>query len=266
MLAHAPRFAEFLQRKSVSLGGVLPAVHTTDAYHLRAVKEENKLIATECDVFRSEKLSYFFVGRPAYRYHADGSEPELWHMPCCLIFEFSAITNIKRVFPFDSGAFAYKRYPSYINKMKLQDFEASSAPDAVSRIIGAFFGSTRSYFELKAKDQGVFETEFQVGRLDFEVRALHRLAREKSPPKYDDRRFTIELQSSNDLDLSVTRPLAVVAPATLFDCKEFFDVVRKKWKADPLNYNDTGGRPVSDMYGLIYERVYNYLFGTDKLL
>ena len=69
--------------------------------------------------------------------------------------------------------------------MDLKFFEASPAPEAVSRIIGAFFGNAASYFTLKSKDREKFESEFRLGVFDAELKALHRLSLEKSPSSFD---------------------------------------------------------------------------------
>jgi hypothetical protein len=238
----------------VSPAGSLPILHTTQAYHLKGISDTNKILSKPCDVFTGENLSYFFVGRPAYKYQSDGSEAEYWELPCCFVFEFGAVRDVKRIFPFDSGAFAKKRYPRYINEMDLNYFEASAAPDAVSRIIGAFFGEPASYFELRSKDRGKFESEFGLRVFDAELKALHRLSRERSPTSFDDRRFSIEIQSSNGLDLKVINPLAVIAPLIYFDDPGFRYKVETDWKCMPIGY------PVFTLssdkyYYAIYERV-----------
>ncbi len=195
-------------RTSVTQGGALPLIHTTTSYHLKKFQETNKLIATECDVFKPDRLSYFFVGRPAYKYQGDGPE----------------------------------------------NFEVNSAPHAASRIIGAFFGDTRSYFHLKGKDGSTFEKEFHLEVFDAELKALHRLANEKLPASFDDRRFTIEMQSSNDVDLTVTNPLAVIVPLPYFDNQNFLGHVQSTWKAVPIGY-PMYTLSVSGYYYAIYERV-----------
>jgi hypothetical protein len=257
-------FSDFLSRNNITLGGVLPLVHSTRAYHLKGIVGSNKIIATPCDVFTPEMLSYFFVGRLAYKYREDSSEAEYWELPCCFIFDFTSVCDIRRVFPFDSGAFHRNRYPGYINQMSLAEFEASSAPETASRIIGAFFGDVRSYFALKSRNQNTFETEFSLGVFDAEIKALHRLAREKAPASFDDRRFSIEIQSSSDIDLQLTKPLAVVAPAPYFDDINFLDHVQNKWTAVPLPY-PVYSLSVGQYYHAIYERVETF-FKTKGLL
>jgi hypothetical protein len=138
--------------------------------------------------------------------------------------------------------------------MSLDEFEASAAPETASRIIGAFFGGVRSYFALKSRNQDAFETGFSLGVFDAEIKALHRLAREKAPASFDDRRFSIEIQSSSDIDLQLTKPLAVVAPAPYFDDINFFDHVQNKWNAVPLPYS-VHPLSVGQYYHAIYDRV-----------
>jgi hypothetical protein len=256
--------SDFLSRNTVAPGGSLPLIHTTPAFHLREIRDGNKLIATECDVFKPDKLLYLFVGRPAYKYQHDGSEAEYWELPCCFIFEFSSIKDISRVFPFDSGAFNAGKYPPFINQLNRDDFEASEATEPVERIIGAFFGDTKSYFSLNCKDKRSFETEFSLGVFDAEIRALHRLAIEKAPSSFDDRRFSVEMQSTIDIDLRVTKPLAVVAPMCYFDDADFRSHVENRWSAAPIGY-PIYTLSVAQYYGSIYERVEKFFKGRGFL-
>jgi hypothetical protein len=252
--------SDFLLRNAVKPANSLPLLHSTRAYHLRAIKTDNKLIATKCAFFKPDKLNYFFVGRPAYKYSSDDSEAERWELPCCFIFDFATVKNVKRIFPFDSGAYKKKLYPSFINGMPIEHFEASAAPDAAQRIIGAFFGDTKSYFHLNAKDKKPFMAEFSPGAFDAELEALHRLSIEKSPATFDDRRFTIEVQTTNDLDLTVDKPLAVVAPAPYFDDADFLNHVENVWKAQPIPYS-MYRLSVREFYSDIYRLVDLFLQG-----
>jgi hypothetical protein len=88
-------FSEFLLRNTVRVSSVLPLVHTTPAFHLEKMWQSNQIVANPCDVFEGEDLSYFFVGRPAYKYKNDGSEAEDWELPCCFVFEFSGHCSMK---------------------------------------------------------------------------------------------------------------------------------------------------------------------------
>lgn len=247
-------FSDFLQRNTVKPAGVLPLVHTRPARLLRHFSETNAIAPEPCDVFVGENLNYFFVGRPAYKYSSDDREAEYWELPCCFVFEFSTLQNLKRVFPFDTGAFHNRLYPRYINDLKMDDFDALGTPDAVSRIIGAFFADIPSYFQLKPKPESAFEQEFQLDVFDTEIRALHRLAREKSSTKYDDRRFSIEMQDTDSIDLSTKKPIAVIAPNQYYSNQAFRDHVTNVWGATPLGYS-TYRLSVTAAYYAIYQNV-----------
>lgn len=246
--------ANFLARNSVRPSGTLPLVHTTQAYHLKHIKASNSIETRECDVFTPDRLTYFFVGRPAYKTDSDSQTAQYWELPCCFIFEFSAISNHRRVFPFDSGAFHKRLYPRYISKMRIEEFEVGASSDATGRIIGAFFGDTRSYFKLIPKDKLAFESEFSLTAFDEEVRALHKLSTQDFAMSFDDRRLTIEVQSDRQVDLQVTRPLAVVAPSVYFDDAGFRNHVVGVWGAQPISY-PIHSLSISNYYALIYDRV-----------
>lgn len=246
--------AEFLMKNSVFDGGDLPLIHSTKAFHLRSLQQTNTLFASDCDVFVGEKLNYFFVGRPAYKTDTEEAESAYWEYPCCFIFEFAAIGDVRRIFPFDSGAFDRKLYPSYMSMMKPEAFEVGAVAQAPGRIIGAFFGSPGRYFEMKPVGEDAFNAEHLLKPMDMEVRALHRLSLERSSTKFDDRRLTIEVQSSSDLDLTVTRPLAVIAPSEFYEDEAFRAHVETVWKAAPISY-PISALNVGAAYGQIYDKV-----------
>lgn len=250
-------FSDFLQRNSVIAADNLPLLHTTRSQHIKKIRGSDQIIASPCDVFISDNLNYFFVGRPAYKYTSSVSQAPYWELPACFIFSYDSIVDVKRIFPFDSGAFHNKRYPSYIGNMPLEDFEASAAPDAPSRIIGAYFGDARSYFELQPKGHEKFTSEFSLTAFDEEIKAAHRLATEGTPRAFDDRRFTIEVQSTANVDLSSNHPLAVIVPSEYFDNIEFREHVENVWKAVPISY-PTLSLSLEHYYGIIYEKVLTF--------
>lgn len=79
-------------------------MHTARALHIQEFWQTNKIKVTECNLFE-EDIAYFFVGRPSYKHKTDFTESEYWELPVCFILEFSAVEDIRRVYPFDSGAF-----------------------------------------------------------------------------------------------------------------------------------------------------------------
>lgn len=247
----------FLSRNSVQLAKELPLIHSTQAFHVRSIMKSQRIIANACDVFLSEKLNYFFVGRPAFKPQDNGSQAEHWQLPCCFIFEFSAIAPIKRIFPFDSGAFSGRRYPKYINDLQLDDFEINNVPNAPQRIIGAFFGTSEAYMRISPKGKVEFEKEFTLQVLDHDIRALHKLAGDSSHSGFDDRRITIEVQSPADVDLNISRPLAVILPNLYLADKAVREFIEVELKAQPIGY-PTHPLSQSTYYSSIYEAVWEF--------
>jgi hypothetical protein len=248
------QLGQFLSKNTIFGAGTLPLVHSTKAFHLRSLGQNNLLKAAPCDVFTADKLNYFFVGRPAYKTAAQEAQSPYWQFPCCFIFEFSMIGDVRRMFPFDSGAFARKRYPSYTSMMALEEFEVAGVADAPGKIIGAFFDTPQRYFDLQPKGKHEFIGEYALGAMDMEIKALHRLSLEESATSFDDRRLTIEVQSGADVDLTVTTPLAVVAPSEFLDDPDFRRHVVEVWNATPISYS-IGPLSVANAYGQIYEKV-----------
>jgi hypothetical protein len=224
---------DFLQKNQILTARELPLCHSTEAYYLKQFKKTGKILATSCNVFKGENLSYFFVGRPAFK-RSLGHEPEYWELPVCVLMAFDSFIP-KRVYPFDSGAFAAQKYPSFINMMKMDEFEVAADTQAAQKIMGTFFSSSRNYYGLKARPQSSFESLFDVDVLEEEVRAVHRLIGIKNE-KVDDRRFAIEFQSGGDVELTPDSVLAIVAPETYLENDTLRRYVVDTLKASFLTY------------------------------
>jgi hypothetical protein len=246
---------DFLQRNQIQKADALPLVHSTEAYFLKKFMKANAIKTSKCKVFKSENLSYFFVGRPAFKRKLD-SEAEYWELPICFVVQYKAV-RIKRAFPFDSGAFKDGKYPHFISMMDIGEFEVSGDGEAAEKIIGTFFGDKRSYFHLKGRGRTEFESKFDVEMLDEEIKALHKLIEFKDS-KLDDRRFSIEVQTAEDVLLNKENLIAAIIPESyLADDRviEFFEdrpeVVLDTYPLYPLKKDY--------YYYAIYEKVENIM-------
>jgi hypothetical protein len=152
----------------------------------------------------------------------------------CFIVEYEAIRT-KRTFPFDSGAFKAGLYPQFISMMDIDEFDAQFDGQAPEKIIGTFFGTNRNYYLLKTRPKGDFEGRFDVGVLEEEIKALHKLVALKDS-KLDDRRFAIELQSDQSLELIRENVLAVVLPETYIEDPLVVSYVEEKLEAQIVTY------------------------------
>ena len=245
---------DFLQRNQIVSKDALPLVHSTEAYHLKKLMKSGKIIPTPCNFFRGEQLSYFFVGRPAFK-RSLPKEPEYWELPMCIIMDFRAFKP-KRIFPFDSGAFKSGIYPKFISMMKLDDFEVANDASAAQKLIGTFFVSNRNYYVLHNRPRDEFESRFDVDVLNEEIKALHRLIEYKHD-NIDDRRFSIEFQCDRDVVLCQHQVLAIVIPETYVESKEVVRYIETTLGATVITY------PVYPLkkdyfYYAIYEKVDNF--------
>lgn len=213
-------FSRFLERNSITPGKTLPLIHSTESYLLKKSLKEGVLKTSSCDVFNNEELLYFFVGRPAYKKEAK-MEGEYWELPSCIIFEFD-VSSAVRAYPFDSGAFAAKRYPNYINMMDRKDFEISPTWTNIERAIGAFFNTNKDYYRLNPIGEERFKSLHDTDATEEEILALHRLIKDRSK-KFDDRRFSIEMQFSESFEFTRKKPLFCVFPEIYVDSPIFMD-------------------------------------------
>jgi hypothetical protein len=245
---------DFLQKNQIEKASTLPGVHSTEAYFIKQFMKTGRIEPRLCNFFQGEKLSYFFVGRPAFKRTFD-YESDYWELPMCFIIEYSALPK-KRIFPFDTGAFKSNIYPPFITMMDINEFAIQNDTEATEKLIGTFFGTNRSYYRLKMRDRTDFESRFDVGVLEEEIKALHRLLTLKDKA-VDDRRFAIEVQIDKDVLLQKDNVLAVVIPEPYIENADVTEYIEVTLDAEILTY------PIYPLkkdyyYYAIYERVDNF--------
>jgi hypothetical protein len=94
---------------------------------------------------------------------------------------------------------------------------------------------------------------------------LQRLAGDtRHASAFDDRRFTIEVQSSDHVDLTATRPLAVILPSIYLDEDRIRGAIETRWKAEAITY-PIASLSIENYYASIYERVADFYKGRGLL-
>jgi hypothetical protein len=139
--------------------------------------------------------------------------------------------------------------------MNMFDFEATNTVNAPERMIGSFFISPTNYYKLRPRVVTDFERRFDVGVLDEEIRALYKLIISKAG-KYDDRRFSIEVQSDDVLALT-DNVLAVAFPEEYCESDEYMGYIQNDLKAKPLPYQ-TFPLKREYFYYAMYEVIYEF--------
>jgi len=235
----------------------LPLVHTTDAFQFLGMMEGGSITPQDCPVFEGEALTYYFYGRPAFRPNAHEEATGLEHyFPVCLIFKPSTAVAIRRVFPFDSGAFHGGHYAAYVHRhMKLGDFALEIDPSTPAKIVTRFYGSNEAYLFSKDPVDNVPADQL-------EARSYVGLAAAKGGNAVDSRGSGVEVQGEVSLNLdacleAVILPVSFVKTAT-------GDRLRSKG-IEVLGYATMGRMKPSEHMGSITEVCASY-YARRKLI
>lgn len=244
-----------------SLGNApLPASHTMSSVQFfNAYGTDRELKTSHCEVY-DEQLLYLFYGRPAYRPDNSSlstSNPSF--RPISLLFKPESIGAIERIMPIDSGAFAKGLYKNHCpNGLDKQHFEISGDIDSAARLVDAFFGSNKNYYLGKLKSNLSFDPTNLVAQ------SYHSIVSVTGQTEFDDRRATIEIQSSNCLPLGEDTLQAIALPEDFLENEALFETITLDWKADIIPYDIYHDRPVHDVREVM-SKVKSYLTGKGLL-
>lgn len=242
----------FLAQKNLPGGLNMPWVHSASASKLMDIAQAEKLLAMPCTVFKGEKLCYFFVGRPAYKFRSV-TTPSPWQLPVAFVVRFHQPPPIKRVYPFDSGAFVKGRLPEYISMFKLDGYDLSGDSDLVGRLVSLYFKTPARYFNRSAVGEEELKDEHRLDMRHAEVMALGRLMRENSTSKMDDRAAAIEIQIAQDIPLAKDNLLGVVIPSEYARTEGVMQTLRNL--TSNVETYDLFPLSTDHHFALIYDRV-----------
>lgn len=234
----------------------MPIFHTTSAYNAKNIILNGVIDPRSCDVFRGEKISYFFYGRPSYKMQNKQQIAKYWQLPSVFIFD-SDIVDMVRCYPFDTGAFEEKLYPEFFNFMPRDSYEVSEIIDGPQRLISAFFVDTDRFFKMKPREKSDFVSRFQVRTTDEEVSALYDVISTYSE-KVDERRFSIELQSHEKIDIYKGKCRAIIIPEEYLESDEIVEIT-DRLEIELLSYPSFPLR--QEMY---YYAIYNVVYELYK--
>jgi hypothetical protein len=242
----------FLSTSNLSGTVELPWAHSTAASNLMDIIASGRLLATPCNVFKGEKLCYLFIGRPAYKMKPV-ENPSSWQLPVAFVVRFAEKPSIKRIYPFDSGAFHGRRLPSYITTFRLGGYELDANPELAGRLISFFFKSTDRYFMRRPAGLEELKEDHNLDMRHAEILALSRLYHETSAPKFDDRAAAIEVQIDEDIQLTPQNLLGVVMPSEYARVDGFVDDVKRLTSI--VETYDLFPLGTAAHFGLLYEGV-----------
>jgi hypothetical protein len=201
---------EFLRAAQAGSVEAPQPVHSTVAANIFDILEAGRLKATSCRVFDKEKLCYLFIGRPSYKKSGKGEAP-YWMLPLVFVMKGLANLPIKRIHPFDTGAFASRRLPDYLTTFELDSFELGSDPAQIPRVISAFYDTAERYMKGENRSLDSIKAQVQIDVRHARIEALIRMFSERSRAEIDDRGRNIEVQVGGDVPLA-DNLLGVVLP------------------------------------------------------
>lgn len=209
-LVNATYFRSAIEAVS-ELPPIMPLVHTCDCYTLREIIDSKIIKPTLCPVF-DEHLTYFFYGRPSYRVSDKGLAFNTSSVyPACLIIQPDEVKNITRVFPFDSGAYAAGLYSNYLHKSsKQEDYLLDSNYSFVQKFVKYFYDTNQNYYDGKSTLQ-----KSSIQPCAYELETIYSLINVTHGEIFDDRCYTIEVQSSVSVEINKSALKAIVIPDTI---------------------------------------------------
>lgn len=233
----------------------MPLVHTLRTDDFRRALEKGGLEATEeCDVFH-EWLLYLFYGRPAFKVSCGNEHQRVLdeYLPVALVLKCGAISRIKRVFPFDSGAFDGGAYRSVHGKdYGFADFDLPASISSAKKVVTAFFGSNSKYLVGEANRPRLNPFD------EPEVVSHFALIEGPTDVEIDDRRYTVEVQTEDKVMFGDDL-LAIVMPHTWLSSRTVQGFLRQHPQTKPVTYCRFTGMSLNACHAVILERVRDYL-------
>jgi len=242
---------------NVVLDELLPLVHTTPSRFAMNILKEMKLEKKPCNKFNGEHILYFFYARPAYRKVEKDTSSDRSLVPVVLIVK-PILDEIKRVYPFDSGAYDDYTKEKYLNPMsERSNYELTNTFPSVQYYINAVFGSNCNYYIGKCRvGSDLPKSVVQRRETNHDLDNLLNLISSTNRSKLDDRRKTVEIQSPNDYDLS-GKLLAVIAPNFYQNNTDFIEIIKESG-AEPRYYQYYDGHRVNEYVSVVFSRIREY--------
>ncbi len=252
-------FRDFFSEVNSSLTE-LPACHTTDGFRAREIMKSSRIEPKECNVFKGEKLLYFFYGRPSFRLSDIQNATSLnSYWPVTFLFR-SDIVSPKRIFPFDTGAYYHDRFNNFFREeMNLDVFEMEKTVTAIPRFIKFFYDSNENYYLGKT----ITGLENTIPNTFFELESYYELIKNRGINEADDRSSAVEIQTAEGITLTKDCIELIIAPQIYFDDENFRDSL-VEYAQKIVGYQTSRGNP-REFHMTIFHKVQEHLQSKQSL-
>ncbi|WP_372872769.1 hypothetical protein [Shewanella sp.] len=245
------RYKEHIDKQPMTLE-LVPLMHTCDGIGFLGIIESQEISATLCPVF-NESLVYYFYGRPAYRVKESSCSSMIELFPVCFIIKPESLDALKRVYPFDTGAFEADLYQQHMSsKMPMQRFELKPSYDFIKKFVEYIYGSNSNYY----KGRSILDAS-SLSPLYTEIQSLLRLVNYTGAERIDDRCSTIEVQTEKALDITSGAIQAIIMPSEMLADESVSDLLMDH-DIEPITYEVYRSSP-SAMTNVILNKTSEYL-------
>lgn len=234
----------------------LPLTHICPMFAFREIVGGASLNPQKCDVY-NEDLTYLFYGRPAYRAKQNAYHRLKWSIPILFLLNPEETYSVRRVLPFDSGAFNKGMYGlTFAERSQVKDFELDPEIDSAQKFVTALYGNNKMYYA------GESDKSLDLTDWDFELQGLDYLSKQpalqdpNSQLSIDERSSAVEIQISDPIDIGRST-LALFVPETLL-VDPYFQTAITRWRLQPDQIEAYAGvvGPRSEAWvGQLYEKV-----------
>lgn len=221
------RFLKFIDGQEEK-EDVLPLTHTTSAYSFSELCGGESIDPSVCKYFK-EELIYLFYGRPAYRTEKAEFTDLEFNWPIVFIFDPKKITKIKRIYPFDTGAFHLGLYSRFFSKLSVVDnFQLPGSLSYAAKVAGTFYTNNKEYIYGRSKKN------IDIPHFNFEAQGMQKLSQEPSYSSRvsedgvtrDERSSSIEVQISTSIDIKEAT-LDIIIPQRYLEMPEVIEALTR---------------------------------------
>jgi hypothetical protein len=234
-LSGSTEFRTFVEGTSTPLPDRLPLIHVTQATWAMRILGDGQIVTRWCPIF-AEDLIYCFYGCARYRSNSSKpTRPTAW-LPMAFILQCDEYQHhIKRVFPFDSGAFSAGLFAAAVHVgMAIEEFQLAPTIESAQRCVKAFFESNPHYINEHPSKVLTYPAA------NLHVNSYAELIAAPATADVDHRRSAIEIQLDSNIKISTSRFIALVVPEVLLDDTDFVQRIRTECGVDPTPYSVFG--------------------------
>jgi len=235
----------------------LPFIHNTRFSNLKHIFSVGFLSPTLCDVF-NENLLYLFYGRPAYKV-SQKNQPSGYidDLPVSVVIKTGFDKELKRVYPFDSGAFIKGAYDAFIGtSYSVDDFLIEGNVKEIKRHISKYYDSNGAYLTGYPKDEVELDDEHSE--------AYYRLITTDDYDDTDDRCYSIEAQCIDNISINDEVDILVV-PFSGLDDQDLMHNLKSSSIKNIETYEVYRRRSPSSYNSDLYEKIRVHLYSKGVL-